>query len=177
MEETEHNPSDTGQESFEIRGRVKWFSAVKGYGFVTPDGESGDVFLHHSALRQAGHTGIEQGTTVWCEVVRGPRGLQAVRVLTVDASTAVTGPPGDTRHVSESAAEESGGEFLDATAKWFNSEKGYGFVTRGDGTPDVFVHIKALRRAGIEELLPGQALQVRIGQGPKGPQVAEIRLV
>ena len=71
---------------------------------------------------------------------------------------------------------EAEGEFFDATAKWFNAEKGYGFVTRGEGTPDVFVHIKALRRVGIEELLPGQSLRVRVGQGPKGPQVAEIEI-
>ena len=67
--------------------------------------------------------------------------------------------------------------FLDATAKWFNTEKGYGFVTRGEGTPDVFVHVKALRRVGIEDLLPGQSLRVRVGQGPKGPQVAEIEIL
>ena len=168
--------SDVRQESFEVCGRIKWFNAVKGYGFMTPEGEPGDVFLHHSALRQAGYEGVEQGATIQCEVARGPKGLQAVRVLSVDNSTAISGS-GDDQDGDDVPLLEAEGDFLDATAKWFNTEKGYGFVTRGEGTPDVFVHVKALRRVGIEDLLPGQSLRVRVGQGPKGPQVAEIEIL
>jgi CspA family cold shock protein len=94
----------------------------------------------------------------------------------VDTTTAVVAPARAVRE-TEYPSVEPEGEFFDATAKWFNIEKGYGFVTRGEGTPDVFIHIKALRRVGIEELLPGQPLRVRVGRGPKGPQVAEIQLV
>lgn len=167
---------DIRQEAFEVLGKIKWFNAVKGYGFITPDGMPGDVFIHHSALRQAGYDAVEQGATVRCEAVRGPKGLQAVRVLVVDMSTAIDVPARPTRD-AEYPSVEAEGEFFEATAKWFNIEKGYGFVTRGEGTPDVFIHIKALRRVGIEELHPGQALRVRVGRGPKGPQVAEIQLV
>ena len=66
------------------------------------------------------------------------------------------------------------GDFLDATVKWFNPAKGYGFITQGEGTPDIFVHMETLRHIGISQLTRGQAVRVRIGQGPKGPQVAEI---
>ncbi|MSP21038.1 MAG: cold-shock protein [Alphaproteobacteria bacterium] len=172
----EETSVEVRQEAFEILGKIKWFNAVKGYGFIKPDAMLGDVFIHHSALRQAGHDGIEQGATVKCEAVRGPKGLQAVRVLAVDVTTVVV-VAARVERADEFPSVEAEGEVFDATAKWFNIDKGYGFVTRGEGTPDVFIHIKVLRRVGIEELLPGQSLRVRVGRGPKGPQVAEIHLI
>ena len=179
MDETEQSSSDVQQETVRIRGRVKWFDAVKGYGFVSSERDPGDVFLHHSALLQAGHQGVEQGATVECDVVRGPKGLQAVRVVSVDNSTSeVSGPDGRGIGDEEDCPTvEAEGEFFEVTAKWFNVDKGYGFVTRGEGTPDVFVHVKTLRYVGLEELMPGQAVRVRVGDGPKGPQVAEIELL
>ena len=131
---------DIRQEAFEVLGKIKWFNAVKGYGFIAPDGMPGDVFIHHSALRQAGYDAVEQGATVRCEAVRGPKGLQAVRVLVVDMSTAIDAPARPVRD-AEYPSVEAEGEFFEATAKWFNIEKGYGFVTRGEGTPDVFIQI------------------------------------
>jgi CspA family cold shock protein len=156
-----------------VSGTVKWFNAVKGYGFVTPLEGTGDVFLHLSALRQSGYEVVEPGTTIVCEAVRGPKGLQAVRVVEVDTSTAIQ-PPAYAPPTSNFPSIEADAEVLEVTVKWFNAEKGYGFVTAGPESQDIFVHIKTLRLVGVEDLKPGQILRVRVGKGPKGPQVAEI---
>ncbi len=171
-----------------VNGTVKWFNAVKGFGFISPNDGAGDIFLHLSCLRQAGYDSAPEGAAIICEVVRRPKGMQAVRVIELDA-VAVPGErrPGRVGGFGAGglAGEDDGprlsvvlaeGDFQTATVKWFNPVKGYGFVSRGEGSQDVFVHMEVLRRGGLSELQPGQAVRIRIGQGPKGPQVAQIQV-
>jgi CspA family cold shock protein len=62
------------------------------------------------------------------------------------------------------------------TVKWFSSEKGYGFITPDDGSPDVFVHFSALAGEGYKNLEEGQKVEYEQTQGQKGPQAASVKL-
>lgn len=165
-------PNEAG---FQVTGSVKWFDTTKGYGFITPStAGQGDVLLHQTCVRQSGFRAAYEGAKVVCEAVQGPKGLQARRVLSLDNSTAV--PQITTQRPPRHAAEPLGPAF-DATVKWFNRGKGYGFVSRGPDTPDIFIHMETLRRFGVRELRQGQRVRVRTGNGPKGELAAEIAIL
>jgi len=157
----------------ELTGAIKWFDVSKGYGFIIPDNGLPDVLLHVTCLRRDGYQTSYEGARVVCEVLQRPKGLQAFRILSMDESTAIQPtqlPPART-HVQ--VTPTSGLER--AVVKWFNRLRGFGFLTRGDGTPDIFVHMETLRRYGLTELRPGQTVLVRFGPGPKGMMAAEVR--
>ncbi len=166
-------PDEASSRVIEVAGVIKWFDVAKGYGFIIPDSGMADVLLHVTCLRRDGFQTAYEGSRVVCEALAGPKGLQAFRILSMDETTAIHPaqmPPPRT-HVT--VAPTSGLER--AQVKWFNRLRGFGFLTRGEGTPDIFVHMETLRRYGLTELRPGQFVLVRFGPGPKGLMAAEVR--
>ena len=163
---------ETATNLIEITGAIKWFDVAKGFGFIIPDNGMPDVLLHVTCLRRDGFQTAYEGARVVVEVLQRPKGLQAFRVISMDESTAIHPaqlPPPRT-HVT--VTPTSGLER--AQVKWFNRLRGFGFLTRGEGTPDIFVHMETLRRYGLAELRPGQTVLVRFGPGPKGLMAAEV---
>jgi cold shock protein len=157
----------------EVAGRVKWFDAVKGYGFILPDSGEADVLIHVTVLRRDGFTSLREGARVVAEAQRRDRGLQVFRVLAItepEPASVPDLPPPRTR-----AQASSIGGFEIVIVKWFNRARGFGFLTRGEGTEDIFVHMETLRRYGFIDPQPGDTMLARFGPGPKGLMAAEVR--
>jgi CspA family cold shock protein len=174
--DAEFSPA-TGEERpldlVEVSGRIKWFDVSKGYGFIVPDGGGADVLVHVTVLRRDGFQTAPEGARIVCEAQQRTRGLQAFRVVSLDESTALHPSQLQPARTHVQVVPTSGFEI--AIVKWFNRVRGFGFVTRGEGTEDIFVHMETLRKYGIMDLKPGDSLLVRFGPGDKGLMAAEVR--
>jgi len=150
----------------EVTAVVKWFNATKGFGFVQPTDGSPDAFLHVSVVERSGHQSLPQGATIVCDLCAGQKGPQVAAVHRVESM------PEAVTHDEGGAATE-----VEGTVKFYNGEKGFGFVVPDGGSKDVFVSARVLERAGIRNLEPEQRVRMMTRMGQKGPMADSVELL
>ena len=154
-----------------VDATVKWFNASKGFGFVTLSDGTQDAFLPMATLRRAGYEDVREGALITCEISAGAKGPLVTTVLNIDTSTvALAQSHGADRPPRPSTSVEG-------AVKWFEPEKGYGFISPDGGGKDVFIHITALRRSGVNALEPGQRVRVDVVDGKKGLEADRITII
>jgi CspA family cold shock protein len=156
-----------------VRGRVKWFDPVKGYGFIVADQGGPDILLHINVLRNFGQSSVADGAEIEAVIQSTDRGVQAVEVIRILPPDREETPVlSDFAHLTpeEIAAEP----LVPARVKWFDKGKGFGFANVFGRPEDVFVHIEVLRRSGLSDLQPGEALAMRVIDGRRGRMAAEV---
>jgi len=157
-----------------ITGRVKWFNATKGFGFVVTDDVGPDILLHANVLRNFGQGSVTEGAVVEIFTQQTPRGIQATEVLSIT-------PPADApiadsvRAIDFSDAATIDAPLEPARIKWFDKLRGFGFANVFGDPEDIFVHMETVRQSGFSDLQSGEAFCIRVVEGPRGKMAAEIR--
>lgn len=167
--------TDAEEASQVLRGRVKWFDPVKGFGFIVAEGAAADVLLHANVLRNFGQGSVADGAGIVVRVQQTQRGAQAVEVLEIAA-------PPPAVHVliqGEDSPPVSPEEVLalpmePARVKWFDKGKGFGFANVFGRPEDVFIHVEVLRASGFADLVSGEAVVLRVIDGKRGRMAAQV---
>lgn len=157
-----------------ITGTVKWFDPGKGFGFVVADTGGPDILLHANVLRNFGQSSVADAAGIEVRIQKTDRGIQAVEVLRID--------PPDSAPIGEEVEPEAGFEEVvdlsvplePARVKWFDKAKGFGFANVFGRPEDVFLHIEVLRRSGLADLQPGEAVSLRVTDGKRGRMATQV---
>lgn len=141
-----------------VTGSVKWFDLSKGYGFVTCPTLGKDAMLHGTAVRAFNGGEIYEGAMIEVDVVESDKGFSVSQIIMLEARV-----------------EEPIENFTRGSVKWYNMTKGFGFVTRGEGTRDLFLHAEVVKACGVSEVKPGQPVFIQFEENDKGGRVTSVR--
>ena len=145
---------------FTASGTIKWFDAAKGFGFITPDSVGPDIMIHAKVLKESGFKTASQGSPITVAVEPKEGKWRATKVLTFEEKSPV--------HIGTISGLER------AILKWFDREKGFGFLTRGEGTEDIFIHMEVIRSYGILEVMIGKSFLIRFFEDEGRLKASEI---
>lgn len=168
MPNTQHQPRSE-EELQPIKMLLKWFNGTKGFGFVVPEDESFDAFIHITTLQEAGFHAIGEGAELMCTLFDGPKGKQVKNVTEVITEGEVNLMPGE--------ESEDGTVSMGGLVKWYKPEKGFGFIIPDDGMKDVFIHKTLLDKLEVEELEAGQRVRVTLKIVNKGREAVDIKII
>lgn len=163
-----HDGVQTGRE---VVGLVKWFDATRGFGFVLSDDVERDILLHVNVLRSYGQSSVAEGSRLELVVTHSPRGYQAMEILSIEAPAtpaAADAAPEYLRPIPDDVPVEA------ARVKWFDKAKGFGFANAFGKSDDIFIHAEVLRRSGLADLAPGEAIGLRSIDGARGKLAAAV---
>lgn len=167
-----------------VKAVVKWFNATKGFGFVQLSEGAPDAFLHISVVERTGNRDLAEGTAIVCDLMQGRKGLQVAEIHSVEgggrpASSGYGHGGGHGGGYGGGHGGSQGGatEVIEGTVKFFNAEKGFGFVIPDNGGKDIFVSGRTLERFGISALQPNQRVRLHTRMGQKGPMAEQVELL
>ena len=154
------------------RGRVKWYNVAKGFGFVVSDEPGPDILIHVNVLRSFGQASVADGSIVELKAQESHRGLQATEIISIAAAS-----PNEpvTQAVGTPDGPAPDNPLMPARVKWFDKLRGFGFVNVFGNVEDVFIHMEVLRQSRLADLQAGEAVAIRIREGPRGKMVYDIQ--
>ncbi|MFN3279388.1 MAG: cold-shock protein [Paracoccus hibiscisoli] len=156
-----------------VTGLVKWFDPSKGYGFVLDDEGGTDILLHANVLRNFGRSSVADQSRVRVMVQHTKRGVQAAEVVSIEPPPTDGQPPIADLDIDVIEHMDSL-PLRPARVKWFDKSKGFGFANIFGHADDVFIHIEVLRHSGFADLAIGEAICLRVVEGPRGLMAAQI---
>ena len=182
---SDHYGSGSQGERTNVTATVKWFNTTKGFGFVQITPNEPDVFVHATVVSQAGAMDLPHGATIKCDIAEAERGLQVTHIHRIDLSTAEQpGFGGGGDHAPRASHDRSGFDHgggeeheSEGMVKFFDSNKGFGFVVPDDGGRDIFVPGRVLPKTGVVRLEPNQRVHIKWHEGDKGPLATWVELI